>query len=70
MKDDKGNRAGNILRYVFPVVEDNQAFLEFLENQKLSIAIRKQMLKDTYKNIKSDLKTYIKIQEKQAQAQT
>lgn len=64
MKDEKNNRAGNLLRFVFPSQDDNLKFLKFLANDDLGIGIRKSMLSDTYKNIKEHLGAYVEMKKK------
>lgn len=62
MNDKKGNRAGTILKFVYPNPEDNKDFLSFLANDELGIGLRKSMLSDSFKNIQKALKTYESIQ--------
>jgi len=52
MSDNKKNRMGVIARFVYAISEDNKAFLKFLANNELSIAVRKSMLTDSYNTIK------------------
>jgi len=48
MNDEKLNRAGVLLRFVYPNQDDNMKLLKFLGNDDLNIAIRKSLLKTTY----------------------
>jgi hypothetical protein len=59
MNDNKNNRAGVLLRFVFPNLDDNRKLLDFLANDNMSIALRKSMLSSTYNTIKSSVDGYV-----------